>query len=209
MQESRKSPGRCEVCNHPAEKAPMARHLGECLPGRDAKGKSGRLIQLRFEAPADSRYWLYIEARAEATFENVDALLRSVWLECCEHMSAFYVGQGEPGIGSKVGTVLSSKGLKFKYEYDFGSTTHLAGVVVGMRDGVSGRSAVRLLARNDPPTWSCEECGAAATTVCPFCLDEGGGLFCEAHAEKHPHAKEDVYLPVVNSPRMGVCGYSG
>jgi len=25
----------------------------------------------------------------------------------------------------------------------------------------------------------------------------------------HEHADEEIYLPVVNSPRMGVCGYTG
>lgn len=209
MPESRKSSGKCEICGQSAEKVAMARHFGECLPAHDGKGKTGRLVQLRFEAPGDPRYWLYVESRAEATLQHVDALLRRVWLECCGHMSAFYVGQGEVAQGSRVGTVFSSKDLKFRYEYDFGSTTLLGGQVVGMREGISSRSPVRLLARNDPPAWSCEECGASATTVCPFCLDEGGGLFCEPHAEKHSHAKEEVYLPVVNSPRMGVCGYTG
>jgi hypothetical protein len=201
--------GKCELCGHTAEKSAMPRHLAECVAAHDPKGKAVRLVQLRFEAPGDPRYWLYIEARAESTLEQLDSLLRSVWLECCGHMSAFYVGQAEPSKSSKVGVVLVSKGLKFRYEYDFGSTTLLNGHVIGTREGTAGRPAARVLARNDPPTWSCSECAAPATTVCPFCLDEGGGLLCEDHAAKHPHAEEEVYLPVVNSPRMGVCGYTG
>lgn len=201
--------GTCELCGHTADKSAMPRHLAECVAARDPKGKAARLVQLRFEAPGDPRYWLYVEARAESTLEQLDRLLRSVWLECCGHMSAFYVGQAEPSKSSKVGGVLVSKGLKFRYEYDFGSTTLLNGQVIGTREGRAGRSAVRVLARNDPPTWSCSECAAPATTVCPFCLDKGAGLLCEDHAAKHPHAEEETYLPVVNSPRMGVCGYTG
>jgi hypothetical protein len=201
--------GKCELCGHTEEKSAMPRHLAECLAAHDPKGKPVRLVQLRFEVPGDPRYWLYVEARAESTLQQLDSLLRSVWLECCGHMSAFYVGQAEPNRSSKVGAVLASKGLKFRYEYDFGSTTLLNGHVVGTREGPAGRPAARVLARNDPPTWSCSECAAAATTVCPFCLDEGGGLLCEEHATTHPHAEEEVYLPVVNSPRMGVCGYTG
>ena len=34
-------------------------------------------------------------------------------------------------------------------------------------------------------------------------------IVCDAHAAAHEHADEEVYLPVVNSPRMGVCGYTG
>ncbi|MGZ8519503.1 MAG: hypothetical protein ACXWX7_05065, partial [Candidatus Binatia bacterium] len=68
---------------------------------------------------------------------------------------------------------------------------------------------VRLLARNEPLVWPCDDCQAPATVVCPFCIDSGDGLFCDAHADAHEHAGEEVYLPVVNSPRMGVCGYTG
>lgn len=201
--------GKCEVCGQSSGKSAMIRHLAECLPVHDRRGKSVRLVQLRFEAPDDPRYWLYVETRADATLEQLDALLRAVWLECCGHMSAFYVGQSEPSKAAKVASVLASKGPAFRYEYDFGSTTILSGKVLGTREGSVSRAAARVLARNDPPSWSCAQCQAAATTVCPFCLDEGGGLFCEAHAAKHPHAEEEVYLPVVNSPRMGVCGYTG
>lgn len=201
--------GKCELCGHSAGKAAMAKHLAECLPAHEPRGKTVRLVQLRFEAPFEPRYWLYIEAPATATLERLDGLLRAIWLECCGHMSAFYVGRAEPSKGSKIGAVLASKGMKFRYEYDFGSTTPLNGEVIGVRDGSPGRRAVRLLARNEPLVWPCQDCGAVATAVCPFCVDEDGGLFCEVHAAKHPHAEEEVYLPVVNSPRMGVCGYTG
>lgn len=201
--------GKCELCGHSAGKVAMAKHFTTCVPAHESAGKTMRLVQLRFEAPADPRYWLYIEAAAAATLDRLDGLLRATWLECCGHMSAFYLGQAEPSKGSKLGAVLASQGTKFRYEYDFGSTTVLNGLVVGVRNGSPGRVATRVLARNDPVVWPCQDCGAVATTVCPFCIDEGGGLFCEAHAGKHPHAEEEVYLPVVNSPRMGVCGYTG
>lgn len=202
--------GKCELCGHTADKTLMAGHLGECLPVHDVTGKNVPLIRLRFEAEGDSRYWLLLETKADATLEQLDALLRRVWLECCGHMSAFYVDRRtELSKRSKLGVALASKGLKFRYEYDFGSTTALAGQVLATRQGSAGRSAVRLLARNEALTWPCAECDAAATAVCPFCLDDGGGFFCAAHAEEHPHAEEEVYLPVVNSPRMGVCGYAG
>ena len=73
--------------------------------------------------------------------------------------------------------------------------------------GSIGRGAVRLLARNDPPALSCAECTSAAILVCPYCPEDG--LFCDTHAAAHGHAAEEAYLPVVNSPRMGICGYTG
>jgi hypothetical protein len=38
-------------------------------------------------------------------------------------------------------------------------------------------------------------------------MDSPNGWLCDAHAEKHKH--QDMFLPVVNSPRVGQCGYTG
>jgi hypothetical protein len=124
-------------------------------------------------------------------------------------MSAFRLGRAEISMGSRVGEVFDRRGLKVDYEYDFGTTTALKGQVVGAREGSLGRRVTRLLARNDPIGWSCTDCIAPATVVCAYCVDEGDCLFCQTHASRHPHAKAEVYLPVVNSPRMGMCGYTG
>jgi hypothetical protein len=42
-----------------------------------------------------------------------------------------------------------------------------------------------------------------------FEIRETSGLLCDVHAEIHPHDEcaEPVFL--VNSPRMGMCGYTG
>jgi hypothetical protein len=98
---------------------------------------------------------------------------------------------------------------KLEYEYDFGSATALIGELVGKRQGSIGRASVRLLARNEPLVWPCNDCQAPTTLVCPYCIDSGDAVFCDAHAEAHEDAVEEVYLPVVNSPRMGVCAYTG
>ena len=164
-------------------------------------------MQLRIEGAADPRYWLFVEARSEATLQQFDALLRRVWLECCGHMSAFRMGQHESAMRCKIGVALGRRGGRFTYEYDFGSTTTLRGQVLSSRQGSLGRTGVRLLARNDPLQWSCEACSRPATIVCPFCIDTGPSMFCAKHAQQHPCAEEGAYLPVVNSPRMGVCAY--
>jgi len=104
---------------------------------------------------------------------------------------------------------LQRKGRAFEYEYDFGSTTALRGKVFGYREGSLGRNVVRVLARNTPLELTCASCGAPARLVCPFCIGTGPSLFCKTHAPQHPCAEEDVFMPTVNSPRMGVCGYTG
>ncbi len=164
-------------------------------------------MQLRIDAAGDPRYWLYVEARSDATLQQLDGFLRRIWLECCGHMSAFRTGQQELAKRSRIGGVFARGGPKFIYEYDFGSTTTLRGHVLDSRQGFPGRTAVRLLARNDPLPWVCEECSRPATLVCPFCIGSGPCLFCDEHAQQHPCADEEVALPVVNSPRMGVCAY--
>ena len=201
--------GTCECCKQQTSKSHMTRHVVRCAPEHDASGEPGALVQLRIDAAGAPQYWLYLEARANATLEQLDSLLRRTWLECCGHLSAFRTGASELSMGAKIGSALPRKGARFSYEYDFGSTTELMGQVIGRRDGFLGRAPVRILARNDPLDWRCAKCSHPAVIVCPFCIHEDDCLFCEAHAQDHPCADEEVYLPVVNSPRMGVCGYTG
>jgi hypothetical protein len=124
-------------------------------------------------------------------------------------MSAFRNGRREVAMASTVSAAFLAGDRPVEYEYDFGSTTALTGAHVGERIGTIGRAPVRVLARNSPIAWSCADCAAPASVVCPFCLYSGDALFCSVHAAAHEHAVEEVYLPVVNSPRMGVCGYTG
>ena len=201
-------PGTCELCGYSATRAKMARHLATCAPEHDAAGPVDDLIRLQVEASGAPEYWLQIEVRATATLAQLDGLLRSTWLECCGHLSAFRLGRSELSKRTIVGE-LPSKGRAFDYEYDFGSTTSLTGCVVGRRYGSRGRRAVRLLARNAPLPWTCSECEAPAAVVCPQCADEYPSVFCAAHGESHPCSDDIGFLPLVNSPRTGVCGYTG
>jgi hypothetical protein len=98
-------------------------------------------------------------------------------------------------------------GDTFHYEYDFGSTTELTLKVVAKRDGVMKRNAIRLLARNQPPDIRCQ-CGKPAVWVCGECSWEPSGWLCKACGKKH-ECGDEMFLPVVNSPRVGVCGYTG
>jgi hypothetical protein len=114
---------------------------------------------------------------------------------------------------------------EFTYEYDFGTTTELtirivdtgswdvaAADLVVRSDDVPDIDGVHLLARNEPPRIECGECGASATKVCQSCLFEIGpdAWLCEDCAESHTAVCEHpAFLPRVNSPRTGVCGYTG
>ena len=104
-----------------------------------------------------------------------------------------------------------SPGQQFHYEYDFGSTTELALSVIDAGPSKKGDKWVSLLARNEPPSFSCMECKGKATELCvDECFESGpdGAALCEKCSQKHD-CDEDMRLPIVNSPRMGVCGYEG
>ncbi|MFB6372110.1 MAG: hypothetical protein ABEN55_03120, partial [Bradymonadaceae bacterium] len=58
------------------------------------------------------------------------------------------------------------------------------------------------------PAWSCEVCGERATQICSNCFVRGDGFVCERHREDHD-CEYPTFLPVLNSPRMGICGYTG
>jgi hypothetical protein len=120
----------------------------------------------------------------------------------------FGVDRAERSMNARVSSVLA-RGGRFNCEYDFGSTTYLTLKVLATRSGVIGRPAARLLARNEPPVWRCARCDLPATLICPFCLYEGNPFCCARHAREHACDGEESFLPVVNSPRMGICGYTG
>jgi len=70
---------------------------------------------------------------------------------------------------------------------------------------------ISLLARNGPPAEVCQECGQPAAWICLECAYEHNqpGMLCDAHADGHPHDNYGEPMPLVNSPRVGLCGYEG
>lgn len=119
-------------------------------------------------------------------------------------------GDGEIPMNKKAKDVLQ-KDMKLEYQYDFGSTTELQLTVLEEFDIAADKPLV-LLSRNDRPLWKCAICGQKpATQLCTVCTE--AALFCGACAKKHAKTCSDfadyAAMPVVNSPRMGVCAYDG
>ena len=199
--------GVCELSGARAGTAAMGRHIRKCLEGMSG-GTRSRVLLLRAVPAGAPMFWLDIAARPEAKLKDLDSLLRRVWLECCGHLSEFYGSRGdEVSIHGRIDEFLGSTGSRLGYVYDFGSSTEL---VLSHTGGVEAAAVkgVRVVARNEAPSWPCDECGQPARMICAECANEGGGFCCETHAVEHP-CGEDMLLPVVNSPRMGVCGYTG
>ena len=203
----------------------MARHLVACEKRILAKTKSGgkknqgKIFHLLVEGRYAPEYWMHLEVPATATLEELDGFLRDIWLECCGHLSDFtiegerytsaapFAEMDDEGMEVKLDETLRPK-MKFYHDYDFGTTTHLALKVLSEREDQIKSSKVQLLARNEPPVYPCDSCGKPATQICAQCVYEGGGLVCDDCAGGH-ECDEEMMLPVVNSPRVGMCGYTG
>jgi len=213
------STGKCGLCNATFSKATMTKHLESCRLRRAViGGPKKKIFHLAVEGRRLPGYWMHLEAPTDATLEDLDLFLRDTWLECCGHLSAFTIGgetyasrpqkeMGDKSMKVALGRVLSP-GVKFYHEYDFGTTTELTLKVLSEREGEIKGKSIQILARNDPPPISCESCGKAATQVCSECIWSGKGWLCDECAAEH-RCGEDMLLPVVNSPRVGMCGYTG
>jgi hypothetical protein len=118
---------------------------------------------------------------------------------------------GEIPMGRKVKDVFYP-GLKLDYEYDFGSSTDLQLTVIDVIP-VKPDKKIVLLSRNEPLAWLCDTCEKEpATHICTVHDWDEDSLFCDKCAQKHAKKCEDFEyagLPVVNSPRAGVCCYQG
>lgn len=220
MPRGKQSKGQCAFCGQELAKGFVSRHLATCLRWKEAvteserkKTKKETLYHVRVQATEDLQFWLDLEIRGSATLEDLDDYLRAIWLECCGHSSQFSFGgwQGdEIPMGKRISHVLES-GDVLTHIYDFGTSSETLIRVVGKREGrpVTKRP-IALLARNVMPQHTCIECGEPAGWLCLECLIEEGewGTLCEKHEKSHPHGDYET-IPIVNSPRLGMCAYDG
>jgi hypothetical protein len=165
-------------------------------------------------------YWMHLEVWTDITLTTLDRFLRNIWLECCGHLSAFEIGGVRYTVDAGMfGWNIRRKNMQVRldnvlkpgqtcsYEYDFGSTTELTIKVISEREVEAQGKPIQVLARNILPDPG-DVCGKPATFTCRQCIYKDQGYLCEACAKSHTCGKE-MLLPMVNSPRAGVCGYTG
>jgi hypothetical protein len=221
------SRGKCAYCEESIAKSWMTRHFEKCKNRKIAmkevlgpprsKGTEMPIYHLEVEGAYAPMYWMHLEVPGEFKLKHLDQFLRDIWLECCGHLSKFSIGDHEyhsytyeddlKSLDAALCEVLQP-GMTFTYEYDFGSTTPLNFRVLGVRQGQATGKVLQIMARNEQPADVCYSCGEPATQVCTQCMYADQGLLCEKHAADH-ECGEEMLLPVVNSPRMGECGYTG
>lgn len=191
----------------------MTRHVKSCLKKnlekKRAKGKPRGFLLLNVADAFNPDYFLYLLVDEKTTLGELDGFLRDIWLECCGHMSAFsferYVD--EMDMRKKVADAFRL-GDNLIYQYDFGSTTELNIRNMGRYGGPMDQK-IQMAARNTEPIIPCDQCSAKpAVQICTECIWDEAGWLCEDCAQTH-ECGEDMFLPVVNSPRTGVCAYAG
>jgi hypothetical protein len=220
------SVGKCLFCNKEFSKAAIGRHLGTHLTQKSKEGTPGISYHIKIEEDTrggGSPYFLNLWVDGDITMNDIDDFLRAIWLECCGHMSGFTNPKEKKGwvlfdedeadelMETETKDMLS-KGLKLKYDYDYGSTTKLILTVLEQYP-VELPNGIELLSRNEPLEIMCDTCETEpATQICAVCWN-GPNTFCKKCAKKHAKTCDDfaeyAAMPVVNSPRMGVCAYTG
>ncbi len=204
--------GMCSLCNRTFSRRGISRHVATCKARQSGK-VDAMLLLVDFAWAYD--FYLLLEISPTVKLLQLDHFLRRIWLECCGHLSAFdikgvrYDSHPDPnggfmGIESRsmdvaVGNILG-QGDTFRYVYDFGSTTELIGKVVKIVKVKLAKPEIQVVGRNELPEMLCDQCDKPAVWVHSW----QDALYCDKHVEN----REEV-LPVVNSPRMGVCGYTG
>lgn len=225
MANRKQSRGVCCYCGFESTKGSMTKHLLVCETRREIAEKANAqtpsdkkpvevLFHLRVQDVHDKDFWLDLEMRGEATLKKLDVFLREIWLECCGHLSEFNGGGwGSSKIGmAQVAQKVFAKHDQLVHIYDFGTSSETLVTLVALRPGIATtKHPIVLMARNKMPEYSCQVCEEPATHLCQECVieEEKAGLLCDAHNRIHPHDDYGGTVELVNSPRMGMCGYDG
>lgn len=205
--DSRKYEGQCKFCKHDFTKRQITDHLDGC--SKREKETPAKSLRLRVNDPYARNYWLIVEVSHEAKLKDLDAFIRDIWVECCDHLSLFGDYGNRIGKGQFIMDVLQPGGT-VNYIYDFGSPTELD--IEALSYGkyrVNDRKGVELVARNYLPNSLCVQCGDPATQVYTYCTGDEMTLVCKKCADRyHSEERGEHYvLSLVNSPHSGVCGY--
>ena len=221
MPRRKQSKGICTYCGQTMTQSGLTKHLTTCTQRQEAiakanqkKSASQKLYHLRVKDAYRSEFWLNLEMRGAKTLQDLDDYLRDIWLECCGHLSQFSTGRGlaaQISMKRKIDDVFQ-RSSELNHIYDFGTSSETQIKLVEVREGQpTTPHPIALMARNLLPEEPCIECGETATHLCMECVidDQTWGVLCDRHAKTHPHDSYGDPVLLVNSPRLGMCGYDG
>jgi hypothetical protein len=220
MPKHKQTKGECQFCHELVAKGFTEKHLSKCAARQAALAKAETqtskvetLYLLRVQANGVPEFWLDLEVRGQAKLADLDNYLRAIWLECCGHLSQFGDFREEEWDMDESIAESLPVGSEVLHLYDFGTTSETLVKSTSQRMGKPlTKYPIVLLMRNELPETKCVECGAPeAKWFCQECMyeDANSGELCDKCAEGHPHDNYGEPVELVNSPRMGACGYDG
>lgn len=221
MNQRKQSRGECGFCGREMTKGGLARHLPTC-PQRlelvetvnQGPGKKRAILHLIVQDAWSKDFWLHLEMNGNATLEDLDHYLRAIWLECCGHLSRYSIGGWSGDEISKNRKILPvfKPGVELTHIYDFGTSSHTLIKAVTRRKGKPlTEHPIYLMARNNLLIERCVDCEGQAIWYCMDCTIERDEwvTLCDEHEQEHSHENYGGVYPLVNSPRVGMCGYDG
>lgn len=218
--------GQCGFCKESISKRESRQHFISCKARQHhfehlRQKTANDWFYLRAEQPP---YWIDVLIPSKWLLSDLDQLLRDTWLECCDHLSHFCIGdvvyerfQDEdwlaideelsPSMEVPLHSVIS-KGIQFSHVYDYGTSTELK---LRVYDWFcfSLRKGVFLCSRNTPPLFKCSDCEEPASRICSYCSDYICATCAPTHLCVLSESSDHMLVGLVNSPRTGLCGYDG
>lgn len=207
-----KSEGKCLFCGELISQRTISRHLSSHLTEIEKKSIGSNTKRYVHIVVDSAEMFLQLLVSETSKMKIIDQFLRDIWLECCDHLSGFEHKDFKVSKNEFVGNVFEPK-RKFTYHYDWGDTTSLN--LKGLkRYNLNFKENIILLSRNEPLEILCATCKTEpAEFICTSCNWEKYSYFCDKCADEHekecPDFEDYAKSPVVNSPRMGTCGYTG
>jgi hypothetical protein len=212
MEEELKSEGKCLYCDKMFPQNEIGKHLAKHLSDKE-KSDNNRTTQTFCHIVVDAgEYFIHLLVKGDASMKVIDSFLKDIWLECCGHMSGFGHNNFKVSMNHKVIDVFDTR-IKIFHDYDYGTTTRV--FLKGLKNyQLNLKEKIILLSRNEPLKLMCATCKKKpAVNICTTCNYDDYSFFCESCSEKHEKVCEDFAdyssMPIVNSPRMGECGYTG
>lgn len=235
MEDSHVTQGKCQGCSTLISKRAFAKHLETCPMIQSYKNDQNFLFQI-FDRFRPDLYWMVVAAPPKLTLKELDSFLRSIWLGCCQHMSCFSLPSNEKEfypyyfwnrsfMDRHRYALMNNYYLQdifpeysyLHYDFDFGNLSALKIEFPPNYDNTSSDSSstlvndFQLLILNYPPHYICDQCCKLPLEVnCSICMRS----FCLKCLQSRRAHNCDIFdtediLPIINSPRVGKCGYTG
>ncbi|MFT8350873.1 SEC-C metal-binding domain-containing protein [Clostridium saccharoperbutylacetonicum] len=156
--------GKCYYCEKELTERTIKRHMKNCpemkkvidKQMRIAKGTRNQFIISIKDKDEPNKYCIYASIDTNLQLQHLDKLIRDIWVECCGHLSAFYIdgkiltdNMNELYEMNLFLKDVLSIGKKFGYEYDFGSSTNLSLEVVEVLEVPKEFTQIEIIARNN------------------------------------------------------------